>query len=217
MISLSRSLCLLTSALALLPGAVFLPAIAQSGSSPQIEAPQPSGGSVSEPAIAPANKPLRESGLTPATNPAISFRRPLSVSSVRIPTNWQYRQSEYLFTFDFPADAVEPLQKIVFKQIEGVGYPYYNTGDSYAFAVDGRVPLPISVSDDSDERTITVEFDQPVEPGGKITIALRARNPRDGIYIYKLAAYPAGATEGQYAGVERLNFYAPERRRFRLF
>ena len=78
--------------------------------------------------------------------------------------------------------------------------------------------LPISVIDDEDERTITVEFDQPVEPGGEITVALRARNPRDGIYVYQLAAYPAGATKGQYAGIERLNFYAPERRRrFPLF
>lgn len=210
MISPSRSLCLIASALALLPGALFLPAIAQTDSSPpQIEAPR----TPSEP----ANKPLREPGLTPATNPAISFRRPLRVNSVRVPISWQYRRSEYLFTFDFPADAVEPLQKIVFEQIEGVDYPHYNTDDSYAFAVDGRIPLPINVIDDSDKRTITVEFDQPVEPGGEITVALTARNPRDGIYIYKLAAYPAGATEGQYAGVERLNFYAPERRRFRRF
>ena len=209
MISLSRSLCLLTGALVLLPGALFLPVIAQAGSSPQIEAPQPPS--------KPANEPVREPGLTPATNPAISFRKPLRVNKVRVPINWQYRRSEYLFTFDFPADAVEPLKKIVFEQVEGVDYPYYSTDDSYAFAVDGRRPLPISVTDDSDKRTITVEFDQPVEPGGEITVALRARNPRDGIYIYKLAAFPAGATEGQYAGVERLNFYAPERRRFRWF
>lgn len=209
MISFSRSLCLLASALTLLPGALFLSAIAQTGSAPQIETPQ----TPSEP----ANEPVREPGLTPATNPAISFRRPLRVNSVRVPISWQYRQSEYLFTLDFPADAVEPLKKIVFEQVEGVDYPYYDTDDSYALAADGRTPLPISVTDDSDKRTITVEFDQPVEPGGEITVALRARNPRDGIYVYKLAAYPAGATEGQYAGVERLNFYAPEWRRFPRF
>ena len=184
-----------------MPGALLLPAIAQSDNPPQIEAPQL------------PNEPANQPGLTPATNPAISFRRPLRVNGVRVPTNWQYRRSEYLFTLDFPAEAVEPLKKIIFEQIEGVDYPYYNTGDSYAFKTDSRTPLPISVVDNEDERTITVEFDQPVEPGGEITVALRARNPRDGIYVYKLAAYPAGATEGQYAGVERLNFYAPERRR----
>lgn len=201
MISPSRSFCLLAIALALLPAAVGLPAIAQAENSPQLEAPQPP----SEPA------------LTPATNPAISFRRPLRVNNISIPTNWQYRRSEYLFTFDFPADAVEPLQKIVFEQIEGVDYPRYDTDDSYAFTADSRTRLPIKVTDDRDKRTITVEFDRPVAPGGEITVALKARNPRDGIYVYQLMAYPAGATEGQYAGVERLNFYAPERRRFRWF
>lgn len=155
------------------------------------------------------------SGLTPATNPAISFRRPLRVTNVRIPNNWQYRRSNYLFTFDFPADAVEPLEKIVFEQIEGVDYPRYDDSDSYAFDAESRDHLPLGLVDsDRDERTITVEFDPPVEPGRQVTVALEARNPRDGIYMYRLTAFPVGATEGQYAGIERLDFYAPTRRRF---
>ncbi|MGB3300729.1 MAG: DUF2808 domain-containing protein [Phormidesmis sp.] len=195
-----RSFCPLAIALTLLPGALALSAIAQTNNPSQIEAPS-----------APS-----ESDLTPATNPAISFRRPLRVNSVRVPTSWQYRRSEYLFTLDFPAEAVEPLQKIVFEQVEGVDYPRYDTDDSYAFVANSRTRLPIKVTNNRDQRTLTVEFDPPVAPGGDITIALRARNPRDGIYVYQLAAYPAGATEGQYAGVERLNFYAP-RRRFRWY
>ena len=43
-------------------------------------------------------------------------------------------------------------------------------------------------------------------------LALKARNPRDGIYVYRLMAFPEGAIVGQYAGVDRFNIAAPERR-----
>ncbi|MGB3668674.1 MAG: DUF2808 domain-containing protein [Phormidesmis sp.] len=151
--------------------------------------------------------------ITPATNPAISFRRPLRVSSVRVPNNWELRRSEYVFTFDFPAEAVEPLEKLVFDQIEGVGYPRYQSDDSYAFETDSGERLSLSaVENDQAQRKVTVVFDPPVEPGQQVTVALRARNPRDGLYIYQLTAFPVGASVGQYAGVERLNFYRPSRR-----
>ena len=153
---------------------------------------------------------------SPSDNPNISFRRPLRVTNIRVPIDRQFRRSEYFFTLDFPADAVEPLQKLTFEQIEGVSYPRYRPDDSYALGTD-RNPLPIAASDNDDKRTVTVEFNPPVEPGQQITVALRARNPRDGIYLYRLTAFPVGATEGQYAGIERFNIYAPSRRdrRFR--
>ncbi|MEL7053814.1 MAG: DUF2808 domain-containing protein [Cyanobacteria bacterium J06588_5] len=149
--------------------------------------------------------------ISPADNPKISFRRPLRVTNIRVPIDRQFRQSEYFFTLDFPADAVEPLQKLTFEQIEGVSYPRYHPGDSYALGAD-RSPLPITATDNDDDRTVTVEFDPPVQPGQQITVALRARNPRDGIYLYRLTAFPVGATDGQYAGIERFNIYAPSRR-----
>lgn len=155
----------------------------------------------------------QSASLTPASNPAISFRRPLRVSSMRIPNNLALRRSQYLFTFDFPADAVEPLEKLVFEQVEGADYPRYQSGDSYAFKAESGERLSLSaVEDNSDERNITVVFDPPVDPGEQVTVALSARNPRDGIYIYQLTAFPVGASVGQYAGVERLNFDRPRRR-----
>lgn len=158
-----------------------------------------------------------DSSPSAATNPAISFRRPLRVTDVRIPNNWEFRRSHYLFTFDFPADAVEPLEKLVFEQVEGADYPRYRADDSYAFDASDRAQLPLSrVENNRDRKTITVEFDPPIEPGRQVTVALRARNPRDGIYVYRLTAFPVGASEGQYAGVEQLTFYEPVRRdRFR--
>ncbi|MGD1866785.1 MAG: DUF2808 domain-containing protein [Phormidesmis sp.] len=150
--------------------------------------------------------------VTPASNPNISFRRPLRLTNIRIPIDRQFRRTQYLFTVDFPADAVEPLEKLTLEQIEGVDYPRYRTDDSYAFEAGSRSRFSTSTFDDDDARTVTVEFDPPVEPGQQVTVALRARNPRDGIYQYRLTAFPVGAIEGQYAGIERFNIYAPERR-----
>lgn len=152
--------------------------------------------------------------VTPASNANISFRRPLRVTRIQVPNNERYRQSEYRFTFDFPADAVEPLEKMVFEQIEGVDYPHYRPASSYAFGADSRTQFPLIATDDDSNRTLTTEFDPPIEPGHQITVVLQARNPRDGIYVYQLTAYPVGATEGQYAGVERFNIDEPSRERF---
>lgn len=152
--------------------------------------------------------------LTPASNPDISFRNPLRVIDVLIPNNQERRRSEYHFTLNFPADAVEPLEKIVFEQVEGAGYPRYRDNGNYAFDGTSQTSLTLAaVENDRDNRTITVQFDPPVEPGRQVTVVLNARNPRDGIYTYQLTAFPVGATEGQYAGVERLHFYEPVRRR----
>lgn len=151
--------------------------------------------------------------ITPATNPAISFRRPLRVGNIRLQNNREYVRAHYFFTFDFPAEAVEPLEKIVFEQIEGADYPRYRVDRSYALTgVDQSQPAPINVDNNRDQRTVTVEFDPPIEPGNPVTVALRARNPREGIYVYRLTAFPVDAIEGQYAGVEQLTFRRPIRR-----
>ena len=155
---------------------------------------------------------------TPASNPNISFRNPLRVIDVLIPNNQELRRSEYHFTLNFPAEAVEPLEKIVFEQVEGAGYPRYRDSGNYAFDGTNQTPLTLAaVENNRDNRTITVQFDPPVEPGRQVTVVLSARNPRDGIYTYQLTAFPVGATEGQYAGVERLHFYEPVRRRLDRF
>ena len=153
----------------------------------------------------------------PATNPDISFRRPLRVTNVLARSHYELRRAEHTFTIDFPADAVEPLQKLVVEQVEGPGYSRYSDSGSRAFDGESRESLSLSsVESDRNQRTITVEFDPPVEPGRQVTVVLNARNPRAGIYTYQFTAFPVGAQEGQYAGVERLNIYEPIRRRDRF-
>lgn len=165
------------------------------------------------PAVAQSSQP--SASPTPTTNASISFRRPLRVTNIRISNDFELRRSEYYFTIDFPADAVESLEKLTFEQVEGAGYPRYRDSGSYAFDNADRTPLPISaVQNNSDDKTITVEFDPPIEPGRQITVGFKARNPRSGTYVYQLTAFPVGATQGQYAGVDRFSVFDPSNRPF---
>lgn len=57
---------------------------------------------------------------------------------------------------------------------------------------------------------VTIVFDQPVQPGSKVTVALAAQqNPGGGgIYEFGVTAYPAGENGlGQFLGYGRINFY----------
>ncbi|MEM8807811.1 MAG: DUF2808 domain-containing protein, partial [Cyanobacteria bacterium P01_G01_bin.38] len=144
----------------------------------------------------------------------VYFNEPLRLTHVSVPTKWQFRESEYLFNINLPAEAAEPLEEIVFTQIEGADYPSYSIRDTHAFEGGDRdAALPLSlVANDTDERTMTVVFDPQVEPGRQVTVALKAhRNPRDGTYLYRVVAYPPGtAGRGQRIGTGRLSFYEQE-------
>lgn len=100
--------------------------------------------------------------------------------------------------------------------MEGAGYPRYAGSSHYAVDNANRTSLPISAVDNNpDDKTITVEFDPPIEPGRELTVGFSARNPRSGTYVYQLTAFPVGATQGQYAGVDRFSVFDPFTRRFR--
>lgn len=74
------------------------------------------------PAIAQETLEVLPALVAASANP-IHFARPLRLADVSIPNNWQFRASEYLFTIDIPADASQPLERVVFAQIEGADYP----------------------------------------------------------------------------------------------
>ena len=156
------------------------------------------------------------------TRPTL-FSRPLRLVNVRIPNRWQYRRSDYLFTIDIPEAAEQPLETVVFAQIEGADYPRYSPRRSRAYAQKGegrdqREALDITVTNSTADRTVTVEFNPPVQAGQQITVALNSRNPRDGIYIYEVAGSPPDVTgPGQRIGIGRLQFYESIDRRYRGF
>ena len=133
------------------------------------------------------------------------------LESVRVVNNLEFRESEYLFHIDFPAEAEVPLETIVFEQSSGRDYPSYSIRDTHAYEGGDRsadLALGIVVND-SDEKTMTVVFDPPVQPGRQITVALKAhRNPRDDTYQYRVSAIPPGATaRRRRIGTGRLRFY----------
>lgn len=125
----------------------------------------------------------------------------------------------YYLTFDFPAAAAEPLDRVVVSLNEGYD-PIFryrlNATEAFANTPEGRVPLPLrEVSEDRDNRALTIAFDPPVEPGVPITLALRpVRNPRfGGVYLFGANAYPVGDTaEPTFLGYARLSFYERDRR-----
>ncbi|MGB3786874.1 MAG: DUF2808 domain-containing protein [Phormidesmis sp.] len=141
----------------------------------------------------------------------------LNLTDVRVSNSWQFRDAEYRFDISIPGSATAPLQKVVFSQIEGADYPNYSVRKTFAYeGGDRNQKLPLgSVTNDSDERTMTVTFDPPVQPGREITVVLNSfRNPRDGTYIYRVVGFPPGENRGgQRLGIGRLQFYEPIQRR----
>ncbi len=136
---------------------------------------------------------------------------------VRVSNNWQFQDAEYRFHINIPDDAAEPLQEVVFSQIEGADYPNYSARKTFAYqGGDRNQELPLgSVTNDFDQRTMTVTFDPPIQPGCEVTVVLGSfRNPRDGIYIYRVVGFPPGeGRDGRRLGIGRLQFYEPIQRR----
>jgi hypothetical protein len=145
------------------------------------------------------------------------FAESLRLVDASTPNDIERRPSHYYFTINLPEAAAKPLQQVTFEQILGVDYPRFSVRDSQAFEgtrEDRGAELPLGlVVTDPPSRTVTVTFDPPVSPGRQITIALRAtHNPRDGIYQYRVTAFPAdGETaQGQTLGIGRFQFRKPE-------
>ena len=154
--------------------------------------------------VASANSALAQSAV-------VEEPKLLQLANTSITNRWQYRDAEYLFDINIPADSVAPLQAITFSQVEGADYPSYSTRKSYVFEESdrNRKIASATVVDDFDDRTVAVIFDPPLQSGRNITVVLKSfRNPRDGIYIYQVAALPIGENgRSRRLGTARLSFY----------
>ena len=142
----------------------------------------------------------------------VYFDQPLRLINVSAPNRTQHRESSYYFTINLPTDAAQPLEQVTFTQIEGHDYPRFSMRETHAFEGTRNnrgAPLPLSlVANDTSAKTLTVTFNPPVSPGQEFTIALRARNPDEGTYLYRLTAFPPGeSSRGFRIGTGRLQFY----------
>lgn len=119
-------------------------------------------------------------------------------------------QATYFFTIRHPADASEPLARVVLQQTEGVDDIDFNLKRTYAYLNGDRkqtIPLQSTlVGKDS----LEIVLDPPISPGTTVTLGLRPySNPHSGgVYLFGVTAYPAGEkTQGQFIGSGRLQFY----------
>jgi hypothetical protein len=118
----------------------------------------------------------------------------------------------YYFTLSIPADAGEPLQRVVLAQEGGTDNIWFSVSRSRAFLGNNRRNLVnlTGVTQDRESRAVSVTFATPVPPGQTVTIALQPRqNPLfTGVYLFGVTAFPQGAKPyGQFLGFGRLQFY----------
>lgn len=124
------------------------------------------------------------------------------------------RGATYYFTLTLPAQAGEPLGKVIIQQREGIDDIPLLLDETTAFVGtpdDKQQRLSVAnISQSNDNRKISIDFQTPVKAGKTITLGLKPRtNPRyDGVYLFGVTAIPAGETaKGLYLGVGRLQFY----------
>jgi Protein of unknown function (DUF2808) len=144
------------------------------------------------------------------------FSNPPVVSRVYAPQTGGYVSSTYEFTVVVPADAGQPLKAIRISQLPNLETIQFDLRHSKAYRGTklnraSEIPL-MSIGGTADEPAgeATIVFEQPVQPGSVVTLALQVdANPQiAGVYQFGVTAFPVGEnSNGQFLGVERINFY----------
>jgi hypothetical protein len=121
--------------------------------------------------------------------------------------NWG---ATYLFTLQVPADASEPLGRVVLEQTEGVDTVKFKLKRTYAYLNGDRDQKVLIEATQPEPNRLDLHFEPPVAPGSVITIGLRPyQNPSvGGVYLFGVTAFPAGEqVRSQFIGYGRLQFY----------
>ncbi len=144
-----------------------------------------------------------------------SFNHPPSLiraAAVQVSRN---SPSTYEFTLTVPANAGQSLKAVMISQVENLETVSFDANQSQAFAgkrfaMGSEIPLAsIGGEQPTNPSEITIVFDQPVQPGRTLTVAVKAdSNPNyGGVYLFGVTAYPAGENSlGQFIGYGRINF-----------
>lgn len=122
-------------------------------------------------------------------------------------------RSTYKFTIAVPENAGEPLKAVRITQKPSLEDLDFNIDESHASLEDSMArKRDLSVSSiggmEPDEEEITVVFDQPVQPGSTVTVAVPGKNPTyGGAYQFGVTVFPIGeGSPGLYLGSTRLTF-----------
>ncbi|PSB34366.1 DUF2808 domain-containing protein [Stenomitos frigidus] len=169
------------------------------------------------PQAAPLPAVERHSTSTQLSSRQTFFAHPPSLNRVAASQSGRYTPSTYEFTLTIPADAGQPLKAVTIAQATNLETIKFDVGQSKAFA-GGRfaagpeIPLAsVGGSQPANPGEVTVVFDQPLQPGSTVTVAIAANaNPSfGGTYEFGVTAYPEGENgRGQFLGYGRLNFYS---------
>jgi hypothetical protein len=143
------------------------------------------------------------------------FSHPPRLNRAAAFPNTGYVASTYEFTLTVPEDAGQPLKAVTIMQATNAETVKFDVVRSRAFtgrrAMGSEIQLAsVGGNQPSNPGEATIVFDQPVQPGSTITIALAAqRNPiSNGVYLFGVTAYPDGENGlGQFLGYGRLSFY----------
>jgi hypothetical protein len=155
------------------------------------------------------NISINQSGHTFFSDPPQLIRTAASQIGTYIP-------SSYEFTLTVPKDAGQPLKAVKIVQDKNMETVHFDVSDSKAFIGDrltasSEVRLAsVGGEQPTNSGEVTIVFDQPVQPGSTVTVALAAqRNPGwGGVYLFGVTAYPAGGDGlGQFLGYGRISFY----------
>ena len=114
----------------------------------------------------------------------------------------------YQFTLTLPQDAGAPLQAVTISQPANAAKMQFAPAQSQAIA-NGAI-VPISAIGGATDDSLTIAFEQPIQPGSTVTISLLVdRNPGLGsIYLFGVTAYPVGdSTNGLFLGYGRVTLF----------
>jgi hypothetical protein len=152
----------------------------------------------------------------PLPNGRAYFSRVPRLVRAHASQNQAHVPSTYEFTVSVPADAGQPLKAVRIAQERNLGTVKFDVSRSKAFAGDryaagAEIPLASIGGAKPAPGEATIVFDQPVQPGSTVTVALEAKANPDfgGIYEFGVTAFPAGENSmGQFLGFGRLSFYS---------
>lgn len=125
--------------------------------------------------------------------------------------------STYEFTLTVPEKAGAPLQAVTISQAVNPERIQFDVSDSRAFAGNKFARGPelalanVGGSAPSSAEGVTIVFEQPVQPGSTVTIALDVDlNPTvGGNYLFGITAYPVGENGlGQFLGYRPVTLYS---------
>ena len=156
-----------------------------------------------------ANIPINQERQTFFSEPPQLIRIAASQTGAHAP-------STYEFTLTLPKNAGQPLKAVKIVQAENIETVKFDVGNSKAFVGDRFAAGPeirlasIGGKQSSNPGEVTIAFDQPVQPGSTVTVALAVQhNPGwGGVYEFGVTAYPDGEDGlGQFLGYRRISFY----------